>query len=134
MPRNGGFGAPVGFTVAMVVLCELIYAVGDLEIRGHVFWPPLILVPIFRVISIVSGAVVVLILARACRGEATFESSFRITAYAGAVLPLAGVTRVLPHAFIFSILLAAYSCYLATVGVTTFIASPRRALGLCSGD
>jgi hypothetical protein len=115
MPREGGYEAPGIFAAIMLFGYGAILAVISL-LHAHLLgiFSSLIVVPLFGAICLGIGAAIVLFLSRALGGEASFESSFRITAYAAALLPIAGVALLIPY---LPILVQAYQLYIVIVAV-----------------
>jgi hypothetical protein len=115
MPREGGLEAPGAFALAMLVAEGAILAVLSLLTFqvGGVF-ASLIGVPILGGIGLLIGAAIVLFVSGALGGEATFESSFRIVAYATVIAPIQAVAHLVPY---LSILVSAYGFYLVIIGV-----------------
>jgi hypothetical protein len=115
MPREGGYEAPGLFAIIMLLVNALItgiFALLHLQVLG--FAAALIFVPLFGAIGLAIGTIIVLLLSRALRGEATLESSFRIVAYSAALLPLAAIAVVIPY---LPILVEAYGIYIFIVAV-----------------
>jgi hypothetical protein len=115
MPRDGGYEAPGIFAGVMLVAYGAIFGLFSLlrlELLG--FIAALIFVPILCAIGLGIGSAVVLFLSRALKGEATFESSFRIVAYSTALLPVVAVTALVPY---LPILVQAYGIYIFIVAV-----------------
>lgn len=115
MPREGGYEAPGLFAGVMLVANAVIAGLFAL-LRLHVFGivTAFIFIPLFGAIGLAIGTIIVLLLSRALRGEATLESSFRIVAYSAALLPLAAVARLIPY---LPILVEAYGIYIFIVAV-----------------
>jgi hypothetical protein len=115
MPREGGYEAPGIFAAIMLFAYGAILAVFSLlhaHLLGIVY--SLIVVPLFGAIGLAIGAAIVLFLSRALGGDASFESSFRIMAYAAALLPIAGISLLIPY---LPILVQAYQLYIVIVAV-----------------
>jgi len=115
MPREGGYEAPGLFAIVMLLANAVIaglFALLHLQVFGFV--AALILVPLFGAIGLAIGTIIVLLLSRALKGEATLESSFRVVAYSAALFPLAAVARALPY---LPILVEAYGIYIFIVAV-----------------
>ncbi len=115
MPRDGGYEAPGIFAGAMLVAYGVIFGLYSL-LRLHFFGliAALIFVPLLGAIGLAIGTAIVLFLSRALKGEATFESSFRIMAYSAALLPIAAVAALVPY---LPILVQAYGIYIFIVAV-----------------
>jgi len=115
MPREGGYEEPATFAAVMLLAYGLILALlGLFGIGVHGFLAALILVPIFGAIGFLIGSAVTLFVSRALGGEATFESSFRIAAYASAISPIAALATLVPY---LPILVNAYGLYIFIVAV-----------------
>jgi hypothetical protein len=115
MPREGGYEAPGLFAIVMLLANAVIAGVfALLHLRVVGFVTALIFVPLFGAIGLGIGTIIVLLLSRALRGEATLESSFRIVAYSAALLPLAAIASVIPY---LPILVEAYGIYIFIVAV-----------------
>lgn len=117
MPREGGYEAPGIFAAAMLVVYASIFALFAL-IHFHIgaMLSALILMPIFGAIGLLIGSAVLFFLSRGLGGEASFESSFRITAYSSALAPIAAVASIIPY---LPILAEAYGLYIVIVAVIT---------------
>jgi hypothetical protein len=115
MPREGGYEAPSIFAGIMLVVYGAIVGLFSL-LRLHLFGfiAAIIVVPLLGAIGLAIGAAIVLFLSRALKGEATFESSFRIMAYSAALLPIAAVAALVPY---LPILVQAYGIYILIVAV-----------------
>jgi hypothetical protein len=115
MPREGGYEEPGMFAGVMLVAYGVILALLSLVGIGlHGFFAALILVPILGAIGLLIGSAILMFVSRALGGEATYESSFRIAAYASAVSPIAAIVSVVPYA---PILVNAYALYIAIIAV-----------------
>lgn len=115
MPRDGGYEAPGIFAGVMLVVYGAIFGLFSLlRLKLLGFIAALIFVPILGAIGLGIGAAVVLFLSRALKGEATFESSFRIVAYSAALLPIAAAAALVPY---LPILVQAYGIYILVVAV-----------------
>jgi hypothetical protein len=115
MPREGGYEAPGLFAIIMLLVHAVITGVfALLHLRIFGFVAALIFVPLFGAIGLAIGTIIVLLLSRALRGEATLESSFRIGAYSAALLPLAAIASIVPY---LPILVEAYGIYIFIVAV-----------------
>jgi hypothetical protein len=116
LPREGSLEGPLIFAAIMLVASAVIQAVlGLIGLYPMGFFAALILTPIFGAIGLLIGAVIVLFASRALGGEATFESSIRIVAYASAIFPIQAVLNIIPYA---PLLASAYGMYLIIVAVT----------------
>ena len=117
MPREGGYESPGLFAVVMLMVNAVIAGVfALLHLRVLGFVAALIVLPLFGAIGLAIGTIIVLLLSRALKGEATLESSFRIVAYSAALLPLATIAGVVPY---LPILVDAYGIYIFIVAVIT---------------
>ncbi len=115
MPREGGYEEPGTFAAVMLLVYGAILALLSLAGIGiHGFFAALILVPILGSIGLLIGTAITLFVSRALGGEATFESSFRIVAYASAISPVAAAATVVPY---LPILVNAYAFYVFIVAV-----------------
>ncbi len=115
MPRDAGYEAPGIFAGVMLVVYGAIFGLFSLlRLKLLGFIAALIFVPILGAIGLGIGAAVVLFLSRALKGEATFESSFRIVAYSAALLPIAAAAALVPY---LPILVQAYGIYILVVAV-----------------
>lgn len=115
MPREGGYEAPGIFAGVMLVVYGVIFGLFSLlrlQLLG--FITALIFVPLLGAIGLAIGATIVLFLSRALKGEATFETSFRIMAYSAALLPIAAAAALVPY---LPILVQAYGIYILIVAV-----------------
>lgn len=115
MPREGGYEAPGVFAAAMLVVYAVISGLSwllHLHIGG--FIAALVMTPIFGAIGLLIGAAIVMFLSRALGGDATFESSFRIVAYSGALIPIQAVCMLVPY---LPILVQAYQLYIVIIAV-----------------
>jgi hypothetical protein len=115
MPRDGGYEAPGIFAGVMLVAYGAIFGLFSLlRLQIFGFIAALIVVPILGAIGLGIGSAIVLFLSRALKGEATFESSFRVVAYSAALLPVAAAAAVVPY---LPILVQAYGIYIFIVAV-----------------
>ncbi len=115
MPREGGYEAPGTFAVVMLLVDAVIFGLSSLlHLHFLGIIAALIFVPLLGAIGMAIGAAIVLFLSRALRGEATFESSFRIVAYSSALLPVAALAALIPY---LPILVQAYGIYIFIVAV-----------------
>jgi hypothetical protein len=115
MPREGGFEEPGIFAAIMLVATAVVQAL--LALIG--FYPmgfiaTLILTPIFGAIGLAIGAFIVMFASRALAGEATFESSLRIVAYASAIFPIQAILGLVPY---LPLVASAYGMYLIILAV-----------------
>lgn len=115
MPREGGYEAPGIFAAAMLFVYAAVFALFAL-FHMHIvaMLSALILMPIFGAIGLLIGSAILLFLSRALGGEATFESSFRISAYTSALSPIAAVASIVPY---LPILVQAYGLYIVIIAV-----------------
>jgi hypothetical protein len=115
MPRGGGYEAPGIFAAIMLVAYGVIIALPAL-VRLHMggFLGALLLMPILGAIGLLIGAAILLLVSRALGGEASFESSFRITAYVAVLAPVQAVAMLVPY---LPILVQAYEIYIVIVAV-----------------
>jgi hypothetical protein len=115
MPRDGGYEAPGIFAGVMLVAYGAIFGLFSLlRLKLLGFVAALVFVPILGAIGLGIGSAVVLFLSRALKGEATFESSFRIVAYSAALLPVVAAAGLVPY---LPILVQAYGIYIFIVAV-----------------
>lgn len=132
MPREGGFEEPLlfaGIALAATALVRALLSLAGLSFGG--FLAALILTPVFAALGLAVGAFVLLLLSRALGGEASFESSLRIVAYAGAILPIQAVSQAVPYAHL---LASAYGMYIAIVAVIAVHRVPEaKAWGVLGG-
>jgi hypothetical protein len=115
MPREGGYEAPGIFAAVMLVAYGAIvglFALVRLQLGG--FLGALILMPILGAIGLLIGAAILLLVSRALGGEASFESSFRIAAYASVLAPVQAAASLVPY---LPILAQAYGIYLMIIAV-----------------
>ena len=114
LPREGGFEAPGIFAAIMLVTTAVIQAI--LALVG--FYPAsfivtLIVTPIFGAIGLAIGAAIVMFASSALGGDASFESSARIVAYASAIMPIQAALIIIPY---LPLLASAYGMYLIIIG------------------
>ena len=115
LPREGGYEAPAIFAGTMLLAYGVILALFALIGLGPAgFFYALIIVPIFAAIGLLVAAAIVFFASQALGGEATFESSFRIVAYASAIAPIGALVSFIPYA---PLLANAYGIYLTIVAV-----------------
>lgn len=114
LPREGGLARPATFAGIMLVVTAVIHAVlGLVGLLPFGFIAALFLTPIFGVIGLAIGAVILFLVSKVLGGEPTFESSLRIVCYASAIYPIQAVFNVVPYA---SLLASAYGMYVVIVG------------------
>jgi hypothetical protein len=115
LPREGGYEAPAIFAGTMLLAYGVILALFALIGLGPAgFFYALIIVPILAGIGLLVAAAIVFFASQALGGEATFESSFRIVAYASAIAPIGALVSFIPYA---PLLANAYGIYLTIVAV-----------------
>ncbi|MGH7858733.1 MAG: YIP1 family protein [Candidatus Binatia bacterium] len=115
LPAEDGLKAPAIFAAIMLAataVVQALFALVGLHPVG--FFAALILAPIFGAIGLLIGAAILLFASKALGGEATFESSLRIVAYASAIMPVAAVFLIVPY---LPILAHAYGIYIIIVAV-----------------
>jgi hypothetical protein len=116
MPRTGGYEAPGAFAAVMLVgegAILAVFALLHLRIGGAV--AALVATPIVGAIGLAIGAAIILFVSRALGGQATFESSFRIAAYASVIAPIHAAASMIPY---LPLLATAYGIYLLIVAIT----------------
>jgi hypothetical protein len=124
LPKEGGFEAPAIFAATMLVAEGIVLALlSILRLHAGGFLFSLLLLPIFGGIGLAIGAAILLFLSRALEGDASFESSFRVTAYASAIAPIYAVCSIVPY---LPILANAYGLYIAILGVIAINRVPEQ--------
>lgn len=122
-PREGGYEEPGVFAAVMLVASAVVYALMALVgLNPGGFVASLILVPIFGAIGLLLGAAILYFLSNALGGSPTFESSFRIVAYASATYPISAVLTPIPYA---SLLPSAYGIYMVILGAIALNGVPE---------
>lgn len=115
LPREGGYEAPGVFAAIMaLVYCGVVAVLSIVGLHPTGFFFALLVLPILVAIGFGIGTAIVFFVSKALGGDATFESSFRITAYTSAISPISAALAVIPYA---SILASAYGLYLAIVAI-----------------
>ncbi len=115
MPREGGYEEPGFFALAMLVADAAVFALFAL-LHFHLvaMISALILIPIFGAIGVLIGSAVLMFVSRALGGDATYESSFRITAHVTVLTPLSALASVIPY---LPLVVQAYAFYMTIVAV-----------------
>lgn len=115
LPKEGGYEGPGIFAAVMLIAQGILLALLSLlHIGPGSFFASLLLTPVFGAIGLAVGAAIVMFASRAVGGEATFESSFRIVAYAAAIAPIHAVASIVPY---LPILVNAYGLYIAIIAL-----------------
>ena len=124
LPRSGGVEGPAIFAGMMLVASGVILAVWSLVgLAPGGFFGSLLLTPIFGFIGLAIGAAILFFISRGLGGEGTYESSFRIVAYATAVSPIHAALSAIPY---LPLLATAYGMYVVIVGVVAVDRVPEQ--------
>lgn len=111
---EGGYEEPGAFAAVMLVVAAVVFALSSVVgLSPAGFVASLIFVPIFGAIGLAIGAAILYFLSNALGGGATFESSFRVVAYASATYPISAILTPIPYA---SLLPSAYGIYMVILG------------------
>jgi hypothetical protein len=104
MPVEGGFRAPLLFLLASQFVCGFLSTI----LRASLW--PLVRVPVLGVLSVlITSLILYLIAGRLFHGRGSFEATFRVSAYSGAVFLLMWVS-------VLDILAFFYGLFLTVVG------------------
>ena len=124
MPKSGGFEEPGLFAGIMLVAGGIVLGLLSLvRLQAAGFFVSLVLTPVFGAIGLLVGAAILFLLSRALGGQPTFESSFRIAAYASALFPVNAVLTAVPF---LPLLVSAYGIYIAIVAVIAVSGVPEQ--------
>ncbi|MEA2625301.1 MAG: hypothetical protein QOD06_1346 [Candidatus Binatota bacterium] len=117
MPRDGGFEEPAVFALVMLIASAVIHGLWVLlTLAFGAFLTVLVLTALFGAIGLVIGAGILYFLSRALGGDAQFESSFRIAAFATVLTPVSAVASIVP---LLTVLVSAYGVYLVIIALVT---------------
>ena len=124
MPKSGGFEEPGLFAGIMLVAGGIVLALFSLvRLQAAGFFASLVLTPVFGAIGLLVGAAILFFLSRALGGQPTFESSFRIAAYASALVPVNAALTAVPF---LPLLVSAYGIYIVIVAVIVVSGVPEQ--------
>lgn len=102
MPKEGGFGEPLIFMVAMAVVSALvglvlsIFGIGFAGTFGMAL-VSIIMVPIFTAIFSFVGAAILFVIWKILGSQESYETAYRCGAYMTAITPITAVLNAIPY-------------------------------------